>query len=510
MDYFPWWTDAQKKLADDAKKFVDEVLIPIGERANWKKEFPREGVKRMAQKGWFGALIPAKYGGHFEEWGVTGATIILEEVARADSMVISLACTMYGGVHQILHDGTEEQRERWLPKIASGEEMGSIMMTEPYTGSDAAAIEATAVRDGDHYIVNGKKRFQNGSGIASRYMAYFRTSNKPEDRAKYRHLTALVVEKGTPGFTVERVNEMMAMDGMYNCYLNFDNVRVPVSNRLGEESDGWRILTSGLNAERVLNAAPPLGLMRESLRYAMQHLQRRLQFGATTGDIVSNQMKVADMIWKLQIGRLATYYAAHLADMGKEIPVEAAAAKLFTSDRGFETAVDAIQLMGGNGATKLYPAERIMRSQKVRQIAAGTSEILKILLFRMGTRALAPDIKAPLRVMDPELKIPVSVGKPLPKKKVENEDDVLALLAENYCVNPGLNMTPGDMKEQLEISDEDLNNHLQSLEKQGLAALHRDKRGIALARATYAGLAKAHPPEYYRYVPDWASPEDLF
>jgi len=190
MDHFPWWTDAQKKLADDAKKYVDEVLIPIGERAAWKKQFPWEGIKLMAKRGWFGALVPAKYGGHFEEWGVTGATIILEEVARADSMVISLACSMYGGVHQILHDGTEEQRQRWLPKIASGEEMGSITMTEPYTGSDAAAIEATAVRDGDAYIINGKKRFQNGSSAASRYMTYFRTSNKPEDKAKYRHLTA--------------------------------------------------------------------------------------------------------------------------------------------------------------------------------------------------------------------------------------------------------------------------------------------------------------------------------
>jgi hypothetical protein len=146
----------------------------------------------------------------------------------------------------------------------------------------------------------------------------------------------------------------------------------------------------------------------------------------------------------------------------------------------------------------------------VRQIAAGTSEILKILLYRMGTKALAPDIKAPIRVMDEELKIPISAGKPVPKKKVDNEGDVLALLAENYLVNPGLNMTPTDMKERLDISDEDLNKHLLSLEKQGLAALHRDKRGIALARATYPGLAKAHPPEYYRYIPDWADPRDIF
>jgi len=149
----------------------------------------------------------------------------------------------------------------------------------------------------------------------------------------------------------------------------------------------------------------------------MQHLQRRIQFGATTGDIVSNQMKVADMIWKLQIGRLATYYAAYLADMGKEIPVEAAAAKCSLPTADLKPPLMPSSSWEATEPPSFIPAERIMRSQKVRQIAAGTSEILKIILFRMGTKALAPDIKAPIRVMDEELNIPVTAGKPLPKKK---------------------------------------------------------------------------------------------
>lgn len=511
MEYFPWWNEAQRKLADEAKKFADEVLIPLGERAAWKRQFPWEAVKEMAKRGWFGAQIPAKYGGHAEEWGVTGAVIIIEEAARAAEVFSPLATTMYGGIHQIIHDGTEEQKQRWLPRIAKGESLGSVTMTEPYAGSDIAGIETTAVRDGDFYGVNGKKRFQTNAATAYRYMAYVKTSDKPEDRAKYRHLTALVIEKGTPGFTVEKINEMMALDGVYNGYLSFDNARVPVANRLSEEGEGWRVMMSGLNVERVLNAAPALGQMREALRYTVQHLQRRVQFGAPTGDIATNQFKVADMIWKLHLARLITYYAAYCADLGREIPVEAAIAKMFSTDRGFETAAEAVQTMGGNGTTRFYPVERIMRDIKVRQIAAGTSEILKLLIYRLGLRGWMPDLKVPWRVIDEELKVPMPLGKPLPRKVVSKEEDVLKVLAENYRINPGLHMTMEDIKEQLEVSDEDLNKSLLSLEKRSLVGLYRDRRGaVALARATYQGLSQANPPEYYRYIPQWVNQNDMF
>lgn len=511
MEHFPWWNESQKKLAEEAKRVVDEVLIPICERHAWKKQFPWGGVKEIAKQGWFGAQIPAKYGGRAEEWGVTGASIILEEVGRAAELGSPLGTTMFGGVHQLIHDGTEDQRQRWLPRIAKGELLGAITMTEPYAGSDIAGIETNAVRDGDFYIINGKKRFQTCMAAANVYMTYVRTSKNPDDRAKYHHLTGLVIEKGTPGFAVEKINDLMAYDGVYNGYLSFNNARVPVGNRLGEEGDGWRVMMSGLNVERVLNAAPALGGMREAMRYAVQHLQRRIQFNAPTGDITTNQFKIADMIWKLDIARLITYYAAYCADLGKEIPVEAAIAKMFNLDRGLETAIEAIQVMGGNGTTKFYPVERIMRDMKVNQIAAGTSEVLKLLIYRQGLRGMMPDLKVPPRAIDEELKVPMPLGKPLPKKTVSSDTDVLKVLAENYRINPGLHMTMDDIEERLDVTDAELSKHLLSLEKKELVGLYRDKRGmVALARVTYEGLSKANPPDYYRYIPSWVDKKDMF
>ncbi|MDD5288903.1 MAG: acyl-CoA/acyl-ACP dehydrogenase [Dehalococcoidales bacterium] len=511
MDAYPWWNEAQKKLAKDAKKVADEILIPMAERDAWKKEYPWDAVKVMAEQGWFGAQIPAKYGGRAEEWGVTGAAIILEEAARGGELSLPLGPTMFGGVHQILHDGTEEQRQRLLPPIAKGQKMGAITMTEPYAGSDIAAIETLAKRDGDHYIINGKKRFQTNMAAADVYMTYVKTSEDPADRAKYRHLTAIVIEKGMPGFSVEKINEIMSYDGGYNGYLSFDNCKVPAANRLGEEGDGWRIMMSGLNVERILNAAPSLGIIREAIRYANQHMNRRVQFNAPIGDIATNQFKMADMIWKLKMARLMTYYAAYCCDLGIDVPIEAAISKMFTTDEGMWIASEAIQVMGGNGAMRFYPVERIMRDAKVGQIAAGTSEVLRLLIYRMGTKELRDDLKAPRRVIDPNLKVPMPANKSLPRIKASSEKDVQAVLAENYRINPGLHMTMDDLKEELEISDTDLGNYLLALEKTGAANLYRDKRGtVLMARITLTGLSSTHSPEYYRYFPSWVNKKDIF
>ena len=353
MEKFPWWSEAQIKLAEDAKKFTDEVLIPLGERDVLKKKFPWEGVKQIATKGWFGTLIPKKYGGRAEEWGVTGAAIIIEETSRAGVVHTPLGTTMFGSATQIVHNGNEEQKQRWLPRINKGELIGCITMTEPYAGSDVAGIESTAVREGDYYIINGKKRYQTVAAAADLYMCYFLTSSKPEDRKAYTHLSAFVVEKGTPGFHIEKVNDTMGYDGLYNCYLSLDNAKVPVSNRLGEEGEGWKIMMSGLNVERILNAAPTLGPQRECIRYTQQHLERRLQFGRPICEIATNQFKLADMIWKLYLSRLIVYYGAYCADLGKDVPVEAAISKMFASDSTMVTALDAVQCMGGNGVMKI-------------------------------------------------------------------------------------------------------------------------------------------------------------
>ena len=510
MEKFPWWSKAQIELAEDAKKFTDEVLVPIGERDALLRKFSREGLAKMAGKGWFGALIPKKYGGRAEEWGVTGAAIIMEETSRAGESAGGLGTTMFGSATQIVHNGNEEQKQKWLPGIARGELIGCITMTEPYAGSDIAVIETTAVRQGDFYIINGKKRFQTIAAAADLYMCYFLTSDKPEDRAKYNHLGAFVVEKGTPGFHIERMNDTMGYDGSYNCYLSFDDAKVPTFNRLGQEGEGWKIMMSGLNVERILNAAPTLGPQRECIRYAQQHLERRIQFGQPTGSIATNQFKLADMIWKLYLSRLIVYYGAYCADLGKDVPVEAAISKMFSSDSAMETALEAVQCMGGNGIMKIYPVERLFRDAKHAQIAAGTSEILKLLIYRQGTRNLKNALKVPQRVIDPELGLPLPVGKPLPKKTAKGEEDLLKVLAENYRTNPGLYMTLDDIKEWLDISDADLIKYLESLEKQGLAGCYRTRKGISLARVTYKGLQKANPPEYYKYRPSWLKDDQDF
>jgi len=509
MEHYPWWTEAQSRLAEDAKKFIDEVLLPIGERAAVENKFSRQAMKKMAEQGWFGALVPKQYGGHLEEWGVTGAAILNEEAARA-GVVSPLGTTMFGSATQIVHAGNDQQKQKWLPPMAKGELLGCITMTEPYAGSDIAAIESLAVRQGDFYIMNGKKRFQTTAAVADLYLCYFRTSEKPEDRAAYRHLTAFAIEKGTPGFHIERINEMIGMQGNYNGNLTFDDAKVPVFNRIGEEGEGWRIMMGGLNVERILNAAPILGMMRECIRYTQQHLERRIQFGRPTGEISTNQFKLSDMISRLYLSRLVMYYAAYNADLGREVPIEAAVSKLFAADWAMETALEAIQCMGGNGALKIYPVQRMMQDAKLSQIAAGTSEVLKLLIYRQGTKIMKSDLKVPRRVIDPELGIPLPIGKTPAPAAARSEADVLGVLAENYRVNPGLHMTLEDIREWIDIDEAKLVKHLEALEKSGVVGLYRSRKGISLARITLSGLQKMHPPEYYRRIPGWVNPDDVF
>ncbi|MBW1817434.1 MAG: acyl-CoA/acyl-ACP dehydrogenase [Deltaproteobacteria bacterium] len=511
MHDFPWWTDSQRALMDDSQKLADEVLIPIAEKCIYKKAFPWEAVKEIAAAGWFGATIPEEYGGHQREWGVTGACILSEQAGRAGALAAAYVTSIIGATQQILHDGSEAQKEKWLPKLAKGELLGSISMTEPYAGSDIASLETSAVHEGEFYVVNGIKRFQTSAAAADLYMTYVKTSSDSHDRKSYRHLTGIIIEKGTPGFSVERINEWMGSEGMYNCYLRFDNARVPTENVIGGEGNGWQVMMRGLNIERVLSAAVPLGGMREAMRYARQHLERRVQFGQTTGSISVNQFKLADMYSKFQLARLLIYYTAYCADLGRDVPIEAALSKLFSSEAGLEVALEAVQCMGGNGVMKIYPVERIMREMKLNQIAAGTSEILRLLIYRMGTAFFANILKMPHRIIDEEVKRPLPIGNTSKSRLVSNETDILKLLAENYRVNPGLHMTLGDIKQVVDINDEDLLSYLDVLENKGLAQQWQNRKSqVELVKATLTGIKEANPPEYYRYIPDWVPEKDIF
>jgi alkylation response protein AidB-like acyl-CoA dehydrogenase len=509
MEPFSWWSDKQKSLMTDAKAFADENL-PRGEEVSWTRKFPKDLLNQVARRGWFGAVIPEQYGGM--NAGVTGVAIVAEELSRVGSPLgEAYSVSMFGGVEQLLAFGTEDQKKKWLPRIARGEVIGAVCITEPFVGSDAAAIETAARREHDYFLLNGKKRFITNAGLADIYVVYAKTSEKPEDKSRYQHLTAFLLEKGTKGFSVEKINELSGWLSLPNGILDFNEVKIPAANVIGKEGEGWKIMMACLNFERTIYSSGMLGPIRESIRYAASYAQRRMQFGKPTIDFPTNQSKIADMLAGLYTARLLVYHAAHLLDERKDAMVEAATAKLFTSEAYEKLISDAIQVMGGDGWTRFYPVENYLRDAKVNQIGAGTNDIMRLVIFRGGVKALGKDLKMPRRQVHEKLGIPTSAVKPLPKLE-SNENNVLKTLAEDYQANPGLFMNREDLKERLkDPNDQRLDELLVDLEEKSMVRLYRDPRGtIALAKATYKGLRKAGPLENYKWYPDWLSKEFIF
>jgi alkylation response protein AidB-like acyl-CoA dehydrogenase len=506
MEGFPWWTEEQKKFEQEMKAFAEEVM-PRDVETRWKREFPWDIFEKIGEKKYTGAGIPKEYGGL--GLGATGACIAAEALNRMPGVGRAFVGNMLGGLRQTIEYGTEEQKKRFLPRIAKGE-IGAIVITEPFVGTDAAAIETTATRKGDSYILNGKKRFIVSAGVASRYMVYTRTSDDPEDRRNYRHLTAFIVEKGFQGFTVEKINEIMGFENIQNGVLNFDEVAVPVGNRIGEEGQGWRVMTAGLNFERTMICAQTLGWTRELLRNVVPYAQRRIQFGKPTIDLVNNQFKIADLIMQVNIARLVTYYTAYLWDLGWDITLESNMGKVFICEGAIRTALDAIQVMGGDGVTPFYPLTAMMNMSKVENISGGSMEALRLVIYRTALRQMADEFRMPRRVIHEELGVPVPAASLPEKQKSIDEESLLKLLSEDYRVNPGLYMSRTEIKESFDVDDTRLDELLLSLERKGLVKLYREKKGIALSKATYDGLKKAYPQEYYRWFPVWIKGENIF
>jgi alkylation response protein AidB-like acyl-CoA dehydrogenase len=503
-------------LADKIEEFADKNITRAAEAA-YKKEFPYDLMDKVLKDGWVGTIIPEEYGGMGKEAGVTGCCIGMEGISRLGAIATSFATTCFGGAHQTVHFGNEEQKEKFLPRFARGEIMGAVCITEPFVGSDASGVETVAVRDGDEYILNGKKRFITNAGLADVYMVYAKTSDNSADKKGYKHLTGFLVEKGTPGFGVEKINELIGWDGVRNGYLNFDDVRVPAASILAGEGMGWNIMVSGLNFERTLGAIAGVSGVRECLRYAIYSTERRVQFGVPTKEYQANQLKMADMIANWKILRLLAYYIAYQIDTGGMAPLgpflESTAAKVYITEALRKAALDSIQVMGGDALTRFYPVEAVLRDCKILEIGAGTNEVLRLLLYRQGIRIHANDLKAPWREMNPELKMPIPYldVKPLPEGTEVDEKVVLNALAEYWKVNPGLHFSRDQLLAHLRVDEERLDEILVALEDQGLASNYRDKKGvIALARATYKGLKEAKPKEYYEYFPEWVDRSELF
>jgi len=250
--------------------------------------------------------------------------------------------------------------------------------------------------------------------------------------------------------------------------------------------------------------------MRELLRNTVPYAQRRVQFDRPTIEFTNNQFKIADLISKVKIARLLTYYTAYLWDLGWDITLDSNIAKVYNCEAAMQASLDAIQVMGGDGVTPFYPLEAIMKVSKVENIAGGTMEACRLVIFRTGLRQMAEEFKMPHRIIHRELGVPVTMVD-LPKKEKEiDEDKLLKLLAEDYRVNPGLFMSKEDLKDHFDVDDSKLDELLISLEKKGFIKLYRDRKGIALAKATYDGLKKANPLEYYKWYPSWIKKENIF
>lgn len=499
MESYPWWTEDQKKFSEEVQAFLKE-LLPRDAETRWTREFPWDIFEKIGEKGYLGAAIPKEYGGL--GLGATGGCIALEHLAHMPGPGRVCGGNMLGGLRQIIEFGTEEQKKRFLPRIVKGE-IGAIVITEPFAGTDAAAIETTAAREGDAYVLRGKKRYIVSAGVADRYMVYARTSNNPDDIRSYRHLTAFVVEKGLPGFTVEKINEIIGFSNIQNGCLDFDDVRVPMVNRIGDEGEGWRVMTAGLNFERTLISAQAVGWLEEVLSNLVPYTQRRVQFGRPTIDIPENQFKIADLVIKTKTARLLTYYDAYLWDLGKDITIESNVAKVYNCEAALQGALDAIQAMGGDGVTPFYPLEEIMNIAKVENIAGGTMEACRLVIFRTALRQMADEFQVRRMVIHPELGVPIPAVGSVVKEKNLDEQKLLSALAEDYRINPGLFMSLEDIKELFSDNDAKIDETLMSLENAGLVKIYRNKKGIALAKATYEGLKKSHTKDYYRWFPEW-------
>jgi len=343
------------------------------------------------------------------------------------------------------------------------------------------------------------------------YVVYARSSEKKEDKDRYQHLTAFLVKKGIRGFSVEKINELSGWIGLPNGTLDFDEVKVPLSDCIGGEGAGWKVMMAGLNFERVVYSSGMLGPMRESIRNAVAYSQRRLQFDKPTIDLPTNQAKLAEMISGLYTCRLLVYHAAHLLDQHKDAMVEASTAKMVVSDTYERLISDAIQVMGGDGWTRFYPLESFLRDAKVNQIGAGTNQVMRLVIFRGGLKAMNKDLKMLQRQVNKKLGVPISTTEPLSRLS-NTEENVLTILAEDYLANPGLYMTLEDIRMRLtEPNDSKLYAILEDLESKDLIKLYRGTKGsIDLAKATYTGLRKTAALEKYKWFPDWLSRDFIF
>jgi butyryl-CoA dehydrogenase len=372
-------TDEQRMIQELARDFATEVLAPAAPIIDQTKEYPFENCRRMGELGLMGIDVP-------EEFGGTGADTVSYVVALEE---VSKACASTGTImsvnnslvcHGLVKHGTPEQRERYLRPAATFERIGAFCLSEPQAGSDAAAQRTRAVRDGDHYVVNGAKNFITSGGVADFLVTFCVTDADAQPR--HRGISCLLIDADTPGFSAGKPEEKLGIRGANTAALSFEDCRVPAPNLLGEEGQGFRIAMEVLDAGRIGIASQALGIAQASLEASRDYALEREQFGRPLARHQAIQFMIADMATRIEAARLLTLKAAVKKQRKESYSLESAMAKLSASETANWCAYTAVQILGGYGYVREYNVERYFRDAKITEIYEGTSEVQRIIIAR--------------------------------------------------------------------------------------------------------------------------------
>lgn len=370
------FTQEQQMLQKMVREFAKHEIAPFVERME-KGEFPRDILRKMGQLGLMGIPIPEEYGGSGLDF--ISYIIAIHEISKVSATVgVILSVHTSVGTNPILYFGTEEQKRKYIPKLAAGSYLGAFCLTEPNAGSDAASLKTRAERKGNHYVLNGSKVFITNGGEADTYIV-FASTNQEKGR---KGISAFVVEKGTPGFVIGKDEHKMGLYGSRTTQISLEDCLVPAENLLGSEGEGFNIAMANLAAGRIGIAAQSLGIAEASLEEAASYAKTRIQFGKPIAAQQGIAFKLADMATNVEAAKLLTYQAAYLRSRNSSCSKEASMAKLFASSTAMNVATEAIQVLGGYVYTKDYAAERYFRDAKVCEIYEGTSEIQRIVISK--------------------------------------------------------------------------------------------------------------------------------